>query len=82
MAAFLDRESQEPGSGSVDSGAAGMCGAIGNLLGTASDTAAVNQPNSTNQTSARNDEQQGNNDEKQAKVSVMSHIANFIQYQF
>ena len=50
MAAFLDRESRETGSGSVDSVAASMCGAMGNVLGAASDAAAVNQPSSTNQT--------------------------------
>lgn len=71
MAAFVDRESRETESGSVNSVAADMCGAIGNLLGSASGDAAVNQPNITSLTSARSEEQP-NNKNKQTKVSESS----------
>jgi len=53
MAAVLDRESQEAGSDSADAAAASVCGTIGNLLGPASNNAAVNQTNSTNMTSSQ-----------------------------
>ena len=69
MATFLERESQEPGSSSVDSVAADMCGSIGNLLGAASDVAAVNQPNKTNVTSPNKDQVQSGNQDKRTKVS-------------
>lgn len=72
MATFLDRESQEPMSDSVEYGAAGMCGAIGNLLSAASDAAVVKQVlNNTNLTSSQADEQQNNTDDKRARVSVL-----------
>ena len=58
MTAVLDRESQEAGTDSVDAAAAGVLGTIGNLLGPASDYAAVNQPNSTNMTSSQIIEQE------------------------
>ena len=67
MATFLDRASQEPGSGSVDSVTTEMFGAMGNLLGAASDVAAVSQSNTTNLTSARIDEQR-KNENRQTKV--------------
>ena len=65
MATVLDRESREAGSDSVDTAANFVCGTIGNLLGAASDKAAVNQPNDTNMTSSQNVEQQT----QQLKVS-------------
>lgn len=71
MAAFVDRESRETESGSVNSVVADMCGAIGNLLGSGSGDAAVNQPSITNLTSARSEEQP-NNKNKQTKVSESS----------
>lgn len=58
MAAVLDRESQETDSDSADAAAANVCGTIGNLLGPASDNAAINQPNSTNMTSSQIIEQE------------------------
>lgn len=65
MAAILDRESQETGSDSANVATAGVCGAIGNLLGAASDNAAINQPNGTNMTSSQINEQET----KRLKVS-------------
>lgn len=70
MAAVLDSESQETASGSVDTTAAGMCGAMGNLLDVASENAAVNQPNSTNLTSSQGEEQQANSEINRSKVGV------------
>ena len=58
MAAVLDRESQESGSDSADAAAASVCGTIGNLLGSASNYAAINQPNDTNMTSSQIIEQE------------------------
>ena len=72
MAAVLDRESQEIGSDSADAAAASVCGTIGNLLGLASDHAAVNQPNDTNTTSSRNLEQET----KRLKVSDQVSLEN------
>lgn len=69
MAAFLDRESQDPGSGSVDSVTTQMFGAMGNLLGAASDVVAVSQPNTTKLTSARIDKQQRSHENRRATVS-------------
>ena len=76
MAAVLDRESQEIGSDSADAAAASVCGTIGNLLGLASDHAAVNQPNDTNTTSSRNFEQET----KRLKVSDQVSLENCIQF--
>ena len=65
MATVFDKESQESGSGSMDTAAAGVCGAIGNLLGAASENAAVNQPNGTNVTTSQTEEKET----KRLKVS-------------
>lgn len=64
IAAFVDRESKETASGSLESLASTTCGALGNLLDAASGEAAVNEANITNQ----GVEQQSTTDNKQAKV--------------
>lgn len=76
MASVLDRESQEIGSDSADAAAASVCGTIGNLLGLASDHAAVNQLNDTNMTSSRNFEQET----KRLKVSDQVSLENAFQF--
>ena len=58
MAAVLDRELQETGSHLAEAAAASICGTIGNLLGAASDNAAINQSNGTNMTSSQIIEQE------------------------
>ena len=69
MATYLEHDSREPGSSSVDSVATDMCGSIGNLLGAASDAAAVRQPNMTNRTSQEQSKARDGIQEKRAKVS-------------
>lgn len=64
IAAFVDRESNETASGSLESLVSTTCGALGNLLDAASEEAAVNEANITNQ----GVEQQSATDKKQAKV--------------
>lgn len=76
MATVLDHESQEIGSDSADAAAASVCGTIGNLLGLASDHAAVNQLNDTNMTSSRNFEQET----KRLKVSDQVSLENAFQF--
>lgn len=72
MVAVLDRESQDTGSDSAEAAAASVCGTIGNLLDSASDNAAINQPNGTNMTSSQIIEQ--NN--MRLRVSEQVFLAN------
>ena len=76
MAAVLDRESQETGSESTDVAAASVCGTIGNLLSSASDYAAVNQPNGTNMTSSQAIEQEN----MRLRVSEQVFLENEFQF--